>query len=111
MQRQNETAGLSGQVGHTGDLIKVQLVDQRAVVDEQLLPHTKEDIRFAVQDLLKQGIGQEDAFVRSAVMTLPFFQPGVGDERCTLDSLGPGGKPWRETVQAEMQQIKANLLD
>ncbi len=100
-----------GMVVELGKIVSSAQLDGNTVVDEQLLPHTKEDIRFAVQDLLKQGIGQEDAFVRSAVMTLPFFQPGVGDERRTLDSPGPGGKPWRETVQAEMQQIKTSLLD
>jgi len=99
-------------VKELGQVVSAAQLDGNTVVDTNLLAHPKDDIKNAVANLLDPAadIGDEADFVRSSVMTLAFFQPGVGSGRHTLDSPGPDGKPWRETVQAEMVQIESGLL-
>jgi hypothetical protein len=92
-----------------GEIVAANELDGNFVVDTALLPYPKSDIRDAVTLLLDREIGDEAAFARSAVLTLAFFQPGVGEGRHAIDTTGPDGEPWRTAVEADMLAIIESL--
>ena len=92
-----------------GEIISTNKLDGNFVVDTSLLSHSKSEIRSAAALLIERGGAGQAEFARSAVPTLAFFQPGVGEKPCAIDSLGLDGKPWRAAVESDMLTTVKNL--
>lgn len=92
-----------------GEVISDNKLDGSFVVDSSLLAHSKSDIRDAAALLIESGPAEQAEFARSAVPTLAFFQPRVGDSPHPIDSASPQGTPWREAVESDMLMIVGGL--
>ena len=84
--------------------------DGSALIDASRLPYPKDRIRAAIL-LLIGGLGSDErAGLKNAMLTLAYFQPGVG-EGLTLDAVREDETPWREVVEAEMTNTVRLLTD
>ncbi len=93
-----------------GDLLKEVGRGRDGVLDESRLAHPKSRIKAAlllVMDATTEGNDRE--FLRSAALTLAFFQASIGDEARPLDTMGPGQHTWRSIVEAEMKSMAIAL--
>ena len=106
---QNSTSEAFKILQQLGEVISTHKLDGSAVVDTSLLSHSKSDVRSAAALLIEHGAPDQAEFARSAVPTLAFFQPGVGDIPCPIDSPSPEEKPWRAAVESEMSTIIKGL--
>ncbi len=73
------------------------------VVNEALLPHTKTEIRSAIDVLLfATRTDQEKENLATARQTLAFFQPDVPGDRSSLDGVAFEDRTWGSVVKEEM---------
>lgn len=80
------------------------------VFDDSRLPHAKSRIKAALlQTLDALEAPRARDFLTSALLSLSFFQPGVGDQPLPLDTTSPAGQTWREIVEAEVKDTTATL--
>ncbi len=110
LQMANELAEAFDVVQRLGEVVSSNALDGSVVLDEELLAHPKSTITSAVTLLLESGAGDKADFARLAAPTLAFFQPGVGPDRQSIDSVRPDGEPWKVIVEAEMGEISEGIL-
>jgi hypothetical protein len=90
---------------------KVRL-DRQRVVDVALLPHAKRRIEAVLFSMMEVKTEQRDQeFLRAALLMLAYFREGVGPGGARIDTVGPGGRPWREGVEADLQAFSRGLLE
>ncbi len=83
---------------------------QGMVADASRLPHPKARVREALLLVWELATDpQEREFMRNAALTLAYYQQGVGEGERSLDSTGPGQRPWRGIVEEEIRSTLMRL--
>lgn len=81
-------------------------IDGTAVLDTSLLFYPKDEIKSAIDIVIASAKAeQEIETLTIARKTLAFFQPGVGEDKASLDSIARGDETWGSIVRAEMGEL------